>query len=84
MDRYSPDVDEDRPIVRLEVQLVAYGGQLVVLKLLEGLVSVRLEADTGGVDHARAQEPACRSYGFDVPTPLASRKVKERSEAANQ
>lgn len=42
---------------RLEVELVADDGELVVLELFEGLFLVDVEDDAGGVDHTRAKEP---------------------------
>lgn len=50
--------DIQEPLVLLEADLLAHDGQLVVLELLEALLPVDVGDDAGGVDHARAQEPA--------------------------
>jgi len=42
----------------LEADLLTYDSHLVVLKLFERLLLVDVGDDTGGVDHARAEEPA--------------------------
>lgn len=41
-----------------ETNLLANNGEFVVLELLKSLLAVDVRDDTGGVDHARAKEPA--------------------------
>ena len=45
-------------VARLKTNLLANNGKLVVLELLKSLLSVDVTDQTGGVDHARAQEPS--------------------------
>lgn len=50
--------DVEHALTRLEADLLADNGHLVVLELLEGLFLLDVADDTAGVDHARAKEPA--------------------------
>lgn len=45
-------------VARLDTNLLANDGQLVVLELLKGLLLVDVADDTGSVDHAGAKEPS--------------------------
>ena len=47
----------DRPIRRLQVQLLTDDSKLVVLESLKGLFDSIVRDDARGVDHARAKEP---------------------------
>ena len=44
-------------ITRLESELLADDGQLVVLELLKGVLVLEILDDAASVDHARAEEP---------------------------
>lgn len=45
-------------VARLKTNLLANNGKLVVLELLKSLLFVDVTDQTGGVDHARTQEPS--------------------------
>ncbi len=44
----------------MEIEFFADDGELVVLDLLKGLLLVKVEDDTGGINHAWAKEPKVR------------------------
>lgn len=50
--------DVEHSLALLEIDLLADNGELVVLKLLKGLLLVDVGDDTRGVDHTWAKEPA--------------------------
>ena len=50
--------DVKHSLALLKIDLLADNGELVVLKLLKGLLLVDVGDDTRGIDHARAKEPA--------------------------
>ncbi len=47
--------------VGVRTDLLADDGELVVLELLEGLFAGDVSDDTGGIDHAGAEEPGERA-----------------------
>ena len=50
--------DVEHALILLQTDLLADHGQLIVLELLQGLLSVDVGDDTGGVDHAGPEKPA--------------------------
>lgn len=54
----------EEAVTGLEVKLVTYNLQLVVLELLEGFVLGGVADDTGSVDHAWAEEPEKHEAGL--------------------
>lgn len=72
--------DIEQALALLELDLLHDDGELVVLKLLEGLLAVGVRDDTRGVDHAGAQEPGVKVVTAVIGVPHLVLVLRARVE----